>query len=250
MMQDPDFQSVPPRRDTLRRNSIYLLPNAFTLASLFCAFFALIQSVHGQYVHAAWAVLASALLDGMDGRVARLTNSQSPFGEQFDSLADMVAFGVAPAFVAYNWQLHSFGYFGYAAAFVYCSCAAFRLARFNTLIGKSSKKWFIGVPSPAAAALMAGLVWLDGSFHALPAVQWLCLAVTLFAGLSMVAPVRFWSFKEINSRSQVPLFVLLLMMAALLVLAFELSLSVFVLSLAYCLSGYVMWWWQRQGRRW
>ncbi len=248
-MSLPDFQPRPLRRDTLRNNSIYLLPNSFTLAALFCAFFAITQAMHGRYEQAAIAVFIAMLLDGMDGRVARWTNSQSAFGEQLDSLADMVSFGVAPALIAYNWQLHEFGRIGYSVAFVYCACAALRLALFNTLIGKTDKRWFIGIPSPTAAALVIGLVWVNHSFERLPAVAWLCLAVTLFAGLSMVAQVKFWSFKEINVRRKVPFFVMILAVLALLVVAWEPPVVLFLLFFAYSLSGYVMWawqWWQRR----
>lgn len=239
------------RRDTLRHNSIYLLPNSFTIAALFCAFFAITQATHGHYGKAAVAVFVAMILDGMDGRVARWTNSQSAFGEQLDSLADMVSFGVAPAFIAYHWQLYEFGRFGYSVAFIYCACAALRLALFNTLIGKIDKKWFIGIPSPTAAALVIGLVWVNHSFERLPAVQWWCLFITLFAGLSMVAQVRFWSFKEINMRRKVPFFALLLAVLALLVVASEPSLVLFLLAVAYSLSGYVMWLiqWRRNRQR-
>ncbi len=236
------------RREAFRQNSIYLLPNAFTLAALFCAFFAITQSMHGRYDTAAVAVFVSMLLDGMDGRVARWTNSQSAFGEQLDSLADMVSFGVAPALIAYKWQLFEFGRIGYSAAFIYCACAALRLALFNTLIGKVDKRWFIGIPSPTAAALVIGLVWMDHSLGSLPLARWWCLIITLFAGLSMVAQVRFWSFKEINVRRKVPFFGLLLAVIGFLVITWEPSLVLFLLFLAYSLSGYVMWLWQR-GRR-
>ena len=236
------------RREAFRQNSIYLLPNAFTLAALFCAFFAITQSMHGRYDTAAVAVFVSMLLDGMDGRVARWTNSQSAFGEQLDSLADMVSFGVAPALIAYKWQLFEFGRIGYSVAFIYCACAALRLALFNTLIGKVDKRWFIGIPSPTAAALVIGLVWMDHSLGSLPLARWWCLIITLFAGLSMVAQVRFWSFKEINVRRKVPFFGLLLAVIGFLVITWEPSLVLFLLFLAYSLSGYVMWFWQR-GRR-
>ena len=236
------------RREAFRQNSIYLLPNAFTLAALFCAFFAITQSMHGRYDTAAVAVFVSMLLDGMDGRVARWTNSQSAFGEQLDSLADMVSFGVAPALIAYKWQLFEFGRIGYSVAFIYCACAALRLALFNTLIGKVDKRWFIGIPSPTAAALVIGLVWMDHSLGSLPLARWWCLIITLFAGLSMVAQVRFWSFKEINVRRKVPFFGLLLAVIGFLVITWEPSLVLFLLFLAYRLSGYVMWFWQR-GRR-
>ena len=152
------------KRELIRQRSIYALPNSFTLAALFAAFFAITQSMHGRYESAAISVFIAMLLDGMDGRIARFTNSQSAFGEQLDSLADMVSFGVAPALIVYNWQLYEFGKLGYCVAFIYCACAALRLALFNTLIGKVSKKWFIGIPSPTAAALMVGMIWLDRSY--------------------------------------------------------------------------------------
>ena len=237
------------RREAFRQNSIYLLPNAFTLAALFCAFFAITQSMHGRYDTAAVAVFVSMLLDGMDGRVARWTNSQSAFGEQLDSLADMVSFGVAPALIAYKWQLFEFGRIGYSVAFIYCACAALRLALFNTLIGKVDKRWFIGIPSPTAAALVIGLVWMDHSLGSLPLARWWCLIITLFAGLSMVAQVRFWSFKEINVRRKVPFFGLLLAVIGFLVITWEPSLVLFLLFLAYSLSGYVMWFWQRSRKQ-
>ena len=233
----------------LRQNSIYLLPNSFTIAALFAAFYAITQSMHGRFESAAVAVFAAMLLDGMDGRVARLTNSQSRFGEQLDSLADMVSFGVAPALIAYKWQLFEFGRIGYSVAFIYCACAALRLALFNTLIGKVDKRWFIGIPSPTAAALVIGLVWMDHSLGSLPLARWWCLIITLFAGLSMVAQVRFWSFKEINVRRKVPFFGLLLAVIGFLVITWEPSLVLFLLFLAYSLSGYVMWFWQRSRKQ-
>lgn len=241
---------VPRMRGRLRDNSIYLLPNAVTLSALFAAFFAITQSMHGHYEIAAIAVFISMLLDGMDGRVARLTNSQSAFGEQLDSLADMVSFGVAPALIAYKWQLFHFGKIGYSVAFIYCACAALRLALFNTLIGKVSKKWFIGIPSPTAAALVIGLIWVDHSFGRLPEplVRWICLFITLFAGLSMVVQIPFWSFKEINAYRKVPFFVMVLAVIVLLVVTWEPSVVLFTFFLLYSLSGYVMFLWQKLHR--
>lgn len=227
-------------RGKFRQNSIYLLPNSFTLAALFSAFFAITQSMHNRYETAAIAVFISMLLDGMDGRVARWTNSQSAFGEQLDSLADMVSFGVAPALIAYKWQLWQFGKLGYSVAFIYCACAALRLALFNTLIGKVDKRWFIGIPSPTAAALVIGLIWLNHSFEALPHVGLICFAITLFAGLSMVVQIPFWSFKEINVRRKVPFVAMLAILLIMLVLASEPSLVLFLFFLGYSLSGYIM----------
>ena len=229
------------KRQRLRRNSIYLLPNAFTISALFAAFYAITQSMHGRYESAAISVFAAMVLDGMDGRVARLTNSQSSFGEQLDSLADMVSFGVAPALIVYNWQLYEFGKLGYCIAFVYCACAALRLALFNTLIGKVDKKWFIGIPSPTAAALMVGMIWLDRSYDGVfdQSSIWVLL-LTLFAGLSMVVQIPFWSFKEINVRRQVPFMGMVLAVLILLLINWEPSLVLFLFFLGYSLSGYVM----------
>lgn len=229
------------KMNQIRQNSIYLLPNSFTMAALFSAFYAITESMHGRFEHAAIAVFVSMLLDGMDGRVARLTNSQSAFGEQLDSLADMVSFGVAPALIVYNWQLFEFGKFGYGVAFIYCACAGLRLALFNTLIGKVDKRWFIGIPSPTAAALVAGLIWLDHSIGGFgEGVKWFALFLTLFAGLSMVVQIPFWSFKEINMKRKVPFFVMILFVLALMVIALEPALVLFLFFFAYSLSGYVM----------
>ncbi|SSY70221.1 CDP-diacylglycerol--serine O-phosphatidyltransferase [Alysiella crassa] len=230
----------------IKQNSIYLLPNSFTVAALFSAFYAITESFHGRFDTAAIAVFISMLLDGMDGRVARLTNSQSAFGEQLDSLADMVSFGVAPALIVYNWQLFEFGKFGYGVAFIYCACAALRLALFNTLIGRVNKRWFIGIPSPTAAALVAGLIWLDHSYGGFgQGVKWVALLLTLFAGLSMVVQIPFWSFKEINVKRKVPFFAMILLVLALMIIALEPALVLFVFFLGYSLSGYIQY-----GFRW
>lgn len=222
-----------------KHNSIYLLPNAVTLTALLAAFIAITQAMHGHYIRAAVAVFIAMLLDGLDGRIARWTNSQSSFGEQMDSLADMVSFGVAPALIAYTWELKYLGRIGYSVAFIYCACAALRLALFNTMIGKVDKKWFIGIPSPTAAALVAGLVWVHHSYEKIPYIEWVALVVTLFAGLSMVVQIPFWSFKDINVRRTVPFFVLLLLVVFLLALSWEPSIVLFSLFLIYSLSGYV-----------
>lgn len=235
----------------LRQNSIYLLPNSFTIAALFAAFFAITQSMHGRFESAAVSVFIAMVLDGMDGRVARLTNSQSAFGEQLDSLADMVSFGVAPALIVYNWHLYQFGKLGYCVAFVYCACAALRLALFNTLIGKVDKKWFIGIPSPTAAALVVGLVWLDYSYTDglfQRASVWVVL-LTLFAGLSMVAQVRFWSFKEINPRLKVPFIGMIGLLLFLMIFILEPALVLFAFFFGYSLSGYIMWAWRKYKTR-
>lgn len=238
-------QDTVSRRDKIRQNSIYLLPNSFTVAALFSAFYAITESMHGRFESAAIAVFISMLLDGMDGRVARWTNSQSNFGEQLDSLADMVSFGVAPALIVYNWQLVHFGKAGYAVAFLYCACAALRLALFNTLIGKVDKRWFIGIPSPTAAALIAGLIWLDRSVGGVAGIDYWALLITLFAGLSMVAQIQFWSFKEVNARHKVPFIALLVLVFLLMLFAINPGVMMFFMFFAYSLSGYVYYAWKK-----
>jgi len=162
------------RQQFLRKRGIYLLPNAFTTAALFCGFFAVVQAMNVRFEIAAIAIFVAMVLDGMDGRVARMTHTQSAFGEQFDSLSDMVSFGVAPALVMYEWILKDLGRWGWLAAFVYCSGAALRLARFNTNVGVVDKRYFQGLPSPAAAALIAGFVWLATDNRVPLKLVWRC----------------------------------------------------------------------------
>ncbi|WP_028452522.1 CDP-diacylglycerol--serine O-phosphatidyltransferase [Chitinilyticum aquatile] len=242
------MQSSPKRPLDLKRQSIYLLPNLFTLAALFAGFYAIVSAMNHKFDLAAVAIFAAMVLDGMDGRVARMTHTQSAFGAEFDSLSDMVSFGVAPALVAYVWQLHQFGKIGWMVAFIYCAAAALRLARFNTNIGIVDKRWFQGLPSPSAAALVAGLVWISHEYAEdleplMPALPYLALIFTLFAGLSMVCNVRFWSFKELHMRKTVPFIVMLLVVIALLILVSKPPLVLFLFFIGYGLSGYVYWLW-------
>lgn len=241
------------KKMSLRRQSIYLLPNLFTLAALFSGFYAIIQAMSGYFEVAAMAIFIAMVLDGLDGRVARLTHSQSAFGAEFDSLADMVSFGVAPALVVYEWQLSSLGKIGWMVAFIYCAAAALRLARFNAMLDEADRRWFVGLPSPAAAALVAGLVWICHAYADLVAglaLAWLVVLLTLFAGLSMVASVRFYSFKELALRKRVPFVALLLLVLGILLLVSEPPLMLFVLFVLYGLSGYVgaLWLWLRRWR--
>lgn len=231
-----------------RRKSIYLLPNAFTTAALFCGFFAVVKAMGGEFEIAAIAIFCSMVLDGMDGRVARLTNTQSAFGEQYDSLADMVSFGVAPALVMYAWQLHDLGRWGWAAAFLYCACAALRLARFNTNVGVVDKRFFQGLPSPSAAALMAGLVWLilsEKVFIANDVLPYVALGFTVFAGISMITNAPFYSGKAMDVRHTVTFPKLLMVVALMLVVAIKPSVMLFGLFVLYSLSGYVLWFLRR-----
>lgn len=226
----------------LRRQSIYLLPNMITLAALFAGFYSIVQAMDGRFVHAAIAIFVAMVLDGMDGRVARMTHTQSAFGAEFDSLSDMVSFGVAPALVAYEWMLRGFGKLGWVVAFIYCAGAALRLARFNTNSDVLDKRYFQGMPSPTAAAMVAGLVWVaieEGWSGESLVLRWGTLVVTAFAGLTMVSNVRYWSFKEINVRKTVPFVVLVPLVFLLVAVAADPPVALFGLFVAYGLSGYV-----------
>jgi CDP-diacylglycerol--serine O-phosphatidyltransferase len=227
---------------TLRRRGIYILPNLFTTGALFSGFYAIVQGMNGRFETAAIAIFVAMVLDGLDGRVARLTHTQSAFGAEYDSLSDMVSFGAAPALVMYSWALQGLGRWGWLAAFIYCAGAALRLARFNTQLDVADKRYFTGLPSPSAAALLAGMVWLLHDYE-VPGrqVSWYAWVVTVFAGATMVSNVRYYSFKDINLRRSVPFWALLLLVLVWLFIASDPPKALFGLFVAYALSGYVMW---------
>lgn len=227
---------------------VYLLPNAITTAALFSGFFAIVQAMNDKFTLAAIAIFVAMVLDTLDGRVARLTNTSSPFGEQYDSLSDMVSFGAAPALVMYEWSLHGLGKWGWLAAFVYVAGAALRLARFNTNIAVVDKRFFQGLPSPAAAAVVAGLVWLATDLRETRWIEasgvdlaWLSFVVTLYAGITMVANVPFYSFKDINPRARIPFVFTIVVVLVLLVISSDPPTALFALFMAYGLSGYIVW---------
>ncbi len=233
-----------------RRRGIYLLPNLFTMAALFAGFFAIVQAMSQRFELAAIAIFAAMVLDGMDGRVARLTNTQSAFGEQFDSLSDMTSFGVAPALVMYEWILHELGRWGWAGAFVYCAGAALRLARFNANLGVVDKRFFQGLPSPAAAALVAGFVWLaiDNKFPIRESwMPWVAFGVTVYAGLTMVSSAPFYSGKSFQLARSVPFWVMIVLIVMIFLVSSDPPIALFTLFCCYALSGYVYWIW-RWGR--
>jgi CDP-diacylglycerol---serine O-phosphatidyltransferase len=238
------LDDVPVRR---RRRGIYLLPNLFTMAALFAGFFAIVQAMNQRFELAAIAIFAAMVLDGMDGRVARLTNTQSAFGEQFDSLSDMTSFGVAPALVMYEWVLSELGRWGWAGAFVYCAGAALRLARFNSNIGVVDKRFFQGLPSPAAAALIAGFVWLaiDNKIPVRDSVMpWVAFGVTVYAGLTMVSSAPFYSGKSFQLARSVPFWVMGSLIVVIFVVSSDPPIALFSLFCLYALSGYLYWGWQ------
>jgi len=234
-----------------RSRRIYLLPNAFTTASLFCGFYAIVQAMNIRFEAAAIAIFIAMVLDSLDGRVARMTNTQSAFGEQYDSLSDMVSFGAAPALVVYEWSLRGLGKWGWLAAFVYVAGAALRLARFNTNIGVVDKRFFQGLPSPAAAALVAGLVWIVTDLRATKWISvtgedlaWLSFILTVYAGITMVSNVPFYSFKDIDLKRSVP-FIFVIGVVMLFVLVSSDPPSVlFALFLLYGVSGWLLWLWR------
>lgn len=220
-----------------RGRGIYLLPNLFTTASLFSGFYAIVAAMNGHFENAAIAIFVSMILDGLDGRVARMTNTQSAFGAEYDSLVDMVAFGVAPALVAFSLNLQSLGKIGWVATFIYVAGAALRLARFNTQIGSVDKRYFVGLPSPAAAALVAGFVWV---FHSFEQTMFLTLLTMLFvasSGVLMVSNVLYNSFKELDLKARVPFTAVLVMVLVFAVIALEPSLVLLLGFVVYAASG-------------
>jgi len=232
-----------------RRRGIYLLPNAFTTAALFAGFYAIVQAMNGRFDVAAMAIFAAMVLDGMDGRVARLTNTQSAFGEQYDSLSDMCSFGVAPALVMYEWALKDLGRWGWLAAFIYVAGAALRLARFNTNLTVVDKRYFQGLPSPASAALVAGFVWLavDNKMQIQELwLPWVAFVVTVYAGVSMVTNAPFFSGKSFALSRSVPFWGILLVVLAFVFISVDPPIALFGLFVVYGLSGYALWLWRWQ----
>jgi CDP-diacylglycerol--serine O-phosphatidyltransferase len=225
----------------IRRRGIYLLPNLFTTSALFSGFFAVVAGINGDFSAAAIAIFIAMVLDGLDGRVARMTNTQSAFGAEYDSLADMISFGMAPALVAFTWILQDLGKVGWVVAFLYVACAALRLARFNVQIGSTDKRWFIGLPSPSAAALVAASVWTFHSFDANAfAFKLLMLVVVAASGVLMVSNIRYYSFKDVDLKGPVPFVVLLAIVLGFVVISVEPSVMLLLLFAAYVASGPVL----------
>ncbi len=225
---------------TKRRRGIYLLPNLFTTSALFAGFYAIVAAINARYEPAAIAVFVAMILDGMDGRIARMTKTESDFGVQYDSLSDLISFGLAPALVVYQWSLHGFGKLGWLAAFIYAAAAALRLARFNTQAGSADKRYFQGLPCPAAAAVIAGLVWFDsvGTPLAESAITtFVAFVLTVLIGLLMVSNVRYHSFKQFDLRGKVPFFNILFIVLVIALIAARPSLVLFLLALTYAASG-------------
>lgn len=247
----PQTSANPAAGSPPRGKGIYVLPNLFTLAALFGGFYAIVMAMNGRFDLAAVGIFSAMVLDSLDGRVARMTNTQSAFGEQMDSLSDMVSFGAAPALIAYEWVLRDLGRWGWIAAFVYCSCAALRLARFNVNTGVVDKRYFQGLPSPAAAALTMGLMWLvvEEGFAVKP-LAWPMFALMLYAGLTMVTNVPFYSFKDYQMKKSVPFTAIVLIALVIAVINIHPPYVLFGMFLVYGLSGYAVYAWRKaKGRQ-
>lgn len=227
----------------VKRRGIYLWPNLITTAALLSGFYSIIASMNGDFTQAIYAIFLAALFDGLDGRVARAIGAQSPFGEQFDSLSDLLAFGVAPAILMYSWSLHDLGRIGLAACFVYTACAAFRLARFNVQIGVVDKRYFIGVASPLAAVIIITLIWVAQDFPQIFDVRefgiQLFNAIAIIAvGLLMISNIKYYSFKTFD-RKRVPFFVLPIAVFIFAAITYNIPVGILVISIIYALSGFV-----------
>ena len=225
-----------------RRRGIYLLPNLFTTAALFAGFYAIVAAMHTHFEAAAIAIYVAMILDGIDGRIARLTNTQSDFGVQYDSLSDMASFGLAPALVIYQWSLSGLGKLGWLAAFIYAAAAALRLARFNTQAPSADKQFFQGLPSPPAATLIAGMIWFGVSqgFSDGSSMLFITFPVTLLAGILMVSNIRYLSFKQVDLRDKIPFMAGLIIVLVFVFIAIEPPLVLFLISLTYAASGPVL----------
>jgi CDP-diacylglycerol--serine O-phosphatidyltransferase len=249
-IQEPDGRKV-------RHRGIYLLPNLFTTANLFAGFFSIITAINGNFYVAAATVFVAMVLDSLDGRVARLTNTQSAFGAEYDSLSDMVAFGLAPAVLAYEWALSELGNVGLTVAFIYVACAALRLARFNTQIGKVDKRWFIGLASPAAAGVVAGWVWAVWALDEvgirgvdLPLVLVMLFALMVAAaGLLMVSNIKYYSFKDLDLKGRVPFVAILVVVLVFAVVFSDPPRILLLIFLAYAVSGPVQYLMQLRRRK-
>ncbi|MDD2947137.1 MAG: CDP-diacylglycerol--serine O-phosphatidyltransferase [Acinetobacter sp.] len=227
----------------VKRRGIYLWPNLITTAALLSGFYSIIASMNGDFTQAIYAIFLAALFDGLDGRVARAIGAQSPFGEQFDSLSDLLAFGVAPAILMYSWSLHDLGRIGLAACFVYTACAAFRLARFNVQIGVVDKRYFIGVASPLAAVIIITLVWVAQDFPQIFDIRELGIQIfnamaIIAVGLLMISNIKYYSFKTFD-RKRVPFFVLPIAVFIFAAITYNIPVGILVISIIYALSGFV-----------
>lgn len=234
----------------VRRRGVYLLPNILTLGALFAGFYAVIAGMSGNFNEAGWAILIAGVLDGLDGRIARLTRSQSAFGAEFDSLSDMVSFGMAPALIMFSWAFEPLGRLGWAASFFYMACAALRLARFNVQLGTVDKRFFMGLQSPVAAGLITFIPWVGYKYEVevTALVAYPAAAVMVLTGLLMISNYRYFSFKVLNVKGTVPYIVLLLTLALLVVVAQNPQELLLAMCVIYAASGPAAWFYRKRGK--
>lgn len=232
----------------VRRRGVYLLPNLLTLGALFAGFYAVIAGMSGNFNEAGWAILIAGVLDGLDGRIARLTRSQSAFGAEFDSLSDMVSFGMAPALIMFSWAFEPLGRVGWAASFFYMACAALRLARFNVQLGTVDKRFFMGLQSPVAAGLITFIPWVGYKYEVevTALVAYPAAAVMVLTGLLMISNYRYFSFKVLNVKGTVPYIVLLLTLALLVVVAQNPQELLLAMCVIYAASGPAVWFYRKR----
>ena len=223
------------------RKGVYLLPNLFTTAALFSGFYCVLAAMNGAYENAAIAVFIAAVLDGLDGRVARMTNTQSDFGSEYDSLSDVIAFGVAPAALSYSWSLNTLGKYGWMAAFIFVACAALRLARFNTQIETADKRFFTGLSSPVAAGLVAGFVWVGVDMGLSgPGVSGLVAVLVVVAAMLMVSNLPYYSFKDLGANGRVPFVVILAVIGVFVLIFIDPPKVLLIMGLVYTISGPIL----------
>ena len=235
----------------VRRRGVYLLPNLFTLGALFAGFYAVIAGMSGNFNEAGWAILIAGVCDALDGRIARLTNTQSAFGAQFDSLSDMVSFGVAPALIMFSWAFAPLGQVGWAASFIYMSCAALRLARYNVQQGTVDRRFFVGLQSPLAAGLVTFVPWVGYNYgiEVTTPIAYLAAILTVFTGFLMISNYSYFSFKELNFKGTVPYMVFIFAVILLVIIAQNPHEVLLTMCVIYAFSGPVIWLWRRQFRK-
>jgi CDP-diacylglycerol--serine O-phosphatidyltransferase len=220
---------------------IYLLPSIFTLGAMCCGFFAIYESLKGHFNHSAQLIFLAMIFDSLDGRVARLTHTSSPFGAELDSLSDMVNFGIAPAIIMYTWHLSALNKLGAIVTFIYAACAALRLARFNTMLGVVDKKFFIGLPSTASAPFVVGYVWMCHAYNLeTPIFGIIGVLVTLFAAFSMVSNIKYYSFKEFNFQHRARFRVVVIFLLLMIFLIITPEFTIYGFFVLYAISGYIM----------
>jgi len=246
---DEHVEEVSENGRKVRHKGVYLLPNLFTTAALFSGFYAIIAGMHGNFESSAIAIFVAMVLDGLDGRVARMTNTTSEFGVQYDSLSDMVSFGLAPSLVMFSWALSDLGKFGWAVAFVYTAGAALRLARFNTQVGEVDPRFFIGLASPAAAAVVAAMVWVGHDVEMAGRPSIIAAVITGLMGLLMVSNVKYSSFKELDFKGRVPFVVILAIVLVFGLVTIDPPRILLALFGCYAISGLLMWCWSLRARR-